>query len=181
MVSIHYNNTSYKSVCFCGRMATVVALQSNCSCCCVFEKKFEKWRLWPAIAKNILHNSMMGAFIQCHTRKIVHLCLPTHCLTIPKLTYILRTSCCFYYGNELFDIDMDMDNDIKSTLKKLVNSRLNSEQWNNGHYCAFRRPWATKISDHQSFDQMVDEPIELCWFHATMEKCFHGMPRYETL
>lgn len=48
-----------------------------------------------------------------------------HCLAIPKLTYILRTSCCFNFEDELYD----MDNNIKSTLENIINSRLDTTQW----------------------------------------------------
>lgn len=48
-----------------------------------------------------------------------------HCLTIPKLTYLLRTSCCFNFEEHLFD----MDNMIKLALEKTINSSLDNEQW----------------------------------------------------
>lgn len=48
-----------------------------------------------------------------------------HCFAIPKLMYILRTSACFVFEEEL----NDMDCEIKATMEKLVNSQLNFDQW----------------------------------------------------
>lgn len=48
-----------------------------------------------------------------------------HCFAIPKLTYILRTSCCFNFEPEL----NIMDNLIKSTMEQIINSHLVEQKW----------------------------------------------------
>ena len=48
-----------------------------------------------------------------------------HCIAIPKLMYVLRTTACFNFDKEL----NNMDYDIKSAMEHIFNSRLTDEQW----------------------------------------------------
>lgn len=59
--------------------------------------------------------------LNCHTAYF----LLKICFTVPKLTYMLRSSPCFRHGNLLKLID----DDIKRTFESIANCRLNDEQW----------------------------------------------------
>lgn len=59
--------------------------------------------------------------LNCHTA--YHLL--KSCFTIPKLTYMFRTSPCFHHKNLIQSID----NDVKQMFESITNCRLNIEKW----------------------------------------------------
>lgn len=75
---------------------------------------------------NKIHNKMKLMFERLvHLKHHMAYFILKNCFSIPKLTYLLRTSAYFKYEHLLNKIDED----IKNTLQSICNSEFNTQKW----------------------------------------------------